>query len=929
MLTLGPLGFAQPAFLLLLILLPILWWMLRAVPPAPVVRKFPAVGLLLGLKDDENQTERTPWWLLLLRIFALAAVIIAFAEPLLNPQNDEVNEDGNILIIADSSWASAPNWSRRQEQLSGVLADAARNGTLAAYISLADLPNEVPVFEAAENIIDRLPSMSPKPWGPDDASAEQLLAEFADNGPMHVVWFSDGVAREGRADLYEVLTDLGSVRIIEPSATVYGLAGPIFEGGDIRVPVLRTFDGSDAEVQLSAIGSDPSGVERVLAQAAAEFVAGERETVATFTLPPELRNRVTQFRITGHNSAGATSLADDVLKRREVALFSSDSEDEALALLDPLHYLRQALVPSADLVDGAIADALLARPDVIILADVAQLADRDEVALEEWVNQGGLLVRFAGPRLAASDVSRAQEDPLMPVRLRIGGRSIGGAMSWGSPRQLRPFPAESPFFGLEIPSDVVVTSQVVAEPDPSLASRVLASLEDGTPLVTRKTLGQGQIVLFHVTASANWSTLPLSGLFVQMMERLAISTQSNQLDPEDLRGTVWTPLQVLDGYGQLAPPPSNLGGIQGETLADAVVSAQLPPGLYGNENRQIARNVLLPDQTLSPSVWPSDAVVDRGQGKVEQHLKGVLLGIALALLLLDGMASLWVSGRFRGARAARAMVVFGALALVGVDRAQAQEELPPLDDKAYAATSEVVMAYVLTGDAEVDEISRAGLWGLGKVLFQRTSIEPADPIAIDLETDELSFYPMIYWPVTENQAIPTPAAYARLNRYLHKGGLILFDTQDADEQQFTSVTANTKRLRMLARQLDVPPLEELPSDHVLNRSFYLLQDAPGRYVGPPVWVEAAPANAERAEGMPFRNLNDGVTPVVIGANDWAAAWAMAPNGNRMFTVGRGRAGDRQREIAFRFGVNLMMHVLTGNYKSDQVHVPDLLDRLGQ
>ena len=81
--------------------------------------------------------------------------------------------------------------------------------------------------------------------------------------------------------------------------------------------------------------------------------------------------------------------------------------------------------------------------------------------------------------------------------------------------------------------------------------------------------------------------------------------------------------------------------------------------------------------------------------------------------------------------------------------------------------------------------------------------------------------------------------------------------------------------------------------------------------------------------MPFRTLNDGVTPVVIGGNDWAAAWAMDDYGTYLFPVGRGMAGERQREMSMRFGVNLIMYVLTGNYKSDQVHVPALLDRLGQ
>ena len=158
--------------------------------------------------------------------------------------------------------------------------------------------------------------------------------------------------------------------------------------------------------------------------------------------------------------------------------------------------------------------------------------------------------------------------------------------------------------------------------------------------------------------------------------------------------------------------------------------------------------------------------------------------------------------------------------------------------------------------------------------------------------------------------------------------MILFDTRDADFAG-AGTTPEGRRLQTIARPLDIPPLEPVPADHVLTRTFYLLQDFPGRYAGRNVWVEAAPPDAERAEGMPFRNLNDGVTPVVIGGNDWAAAWAIDRSGLAMFPVGRGFSGERQREIAYRFGINVVMHVLTGNYKSDQVHVPALLDRLGQ
>ncbi|TNF57875.1 MAG: DUF4159 domain-containing protein, partial [Rhodobacteraceae bacterium] len=241
----------------------------------------------------------------------------------------------------------------------------------------------------------------------------------------------------------------------------------------------------------------------------------------------------------------------------------------------------------------------------------------------------------------------------------------------------------------------------------------------------------------------------------------------------------------------------------------------------------------------------------------------------------------------------------------------------------------VVLAYVLTGNSQVDGISDAGLRGLSDTLFFRTSIEPTNPIGVNLETDELAFFPILYWPITPDQPRPSDEAYARLNEYLRSGGMIVFDTRDADIAGFGAASPNGRKLQQLAAPLDIPPLEPMPADHVLTRTFYLLQDFPGRHVGRDIWVEAAPPDAEQIEGMPFRNLNDGVTPVVIGGNDWAAAWAVDEQGRTLLPVGRGFSGERQRELAYRFGINLVMHVLTGNYKSDQVHVPALLDRLGQ
>jgi hypothetical protein len=923
MMVLGGIGFTAPWLLFALLALPILWLILRAVPPAPIRRRFPGVALLLGLTDDDTVSDRTPWWLLLLRMALVAAIILGLAGPVLNPEVDRAEGDAPLLIVLDGTWAGATRWPAQEQAIDAQLTRAARASRPVAFLVLTR--PEVPIFQSANISRTRLSGLAPAPWQPskdDVANAIAIIDELSD---FDTLWFSDALEFDGRAAVLDRMQARGSVEVYQTAANVLAMAPATYADGVVNLSVHRAVADLGREVVLRAEGRDPAGNARILATANAVFGASDTTATAELSLPSELRARITGFVIDGQRSAGATTLVDDGLQRREVALISSENDQEGLQLLSPLHYIQQALEPTADLIDGSIVDVLPANPDVIVLADVATLSDAEAEPLIEWIDQGGMLVRFAGPRVAASDISRFDEDPLMPVRLRAGGRSVGGAMSWGEPKSLDRFKSTSPFFGLSVPDDVVVTAQVVAQPDPTLADRVIASLSDGTPLVTRKVLGQGQIVLFHVTATAEWSTLPLSGLFVQMLERLAVSSSSASPEAGDLEGTTWTPQRVMDGYGALSDA-GNLPGVDGPALVDAPAGPAMQPGIYSNGDRRLARNVFTVDSTLEPVSWPSDVPVRGLAIAPEQPIAGWLLSLAILLMLADIVLSLALSGRLLN-RSAAALVVLFALPFMGhPGPATAQQTA---DEFALAATVDVSLAHVITGDARIDEIAAAGLNGLSETLFFRTSVEPSPATAVDLETDELAFFPILYWPITPDQPRPSAEAYTKLNEYLRSGGLILFDTRDADIANFGNSSPNGRKLQDLAGPLDIPPLEPLPADHVLTRTFYLLQDFPGRHNSRDVWVEASPPNAEQIEGMPFRNLNDGVTPVVIGGNDWAAAWAVRPDGAPLVPIGRGYSGERQRELANRFGVNLIMHVLTGNYKSDQVHVPALLDRLGQ
>jgi hypothetical protein len=339
------------------------------------------------------------------------------------------------------------------------------------------------------------------------------------------------------------------------------------------------------------------------------------------------------------------------------------------------------------------------------------------------------------------------------------------------------------------------------------------------------------------------------------------------------------------------------------------VGPRHPPGFYGERGGVRALN--LADSVLLLKTFPRPANVERiayGAG-IETDLRPWLLGLAFLLLLADLAASLALRGLlFPLARATPAL----ALALMLAQPAWAQERRPGAaagdpEAVALAASAEPTLAYVLTGNRETDETSRAGLEGLGIILRRRTAAEVGPPVGVDPERDELSFFPLIYWPLGAAQRPLSAAAAARLNVFMRQGGTILFDSRAGEGESLAS-------LRVLARQLDLPALEPVGPDHVLTRTFYLLQEFPGRFPGGRLWVERA---GER--------VNDGVSSVIIGANDWAAAWAVDGQNKPMLAVVPG--GEEQREFAIRFGVNLVMYALTGNYKADQVHVESILERL--
>jgi hypothetical protein len=932
MLQLGPLAFAQPFLLLALVVLPVLWWLLRVTPPAPRRLSFPAIRLLLGLIPPEETPARTPWWLLALRLAAAACVILGLAQPLLNP-SASLTGSGPLLLVVDDGWAAARNWASRQALLGSLLSQAERQKRSVMLLSSAAKPLDQ--GEASEGLLTpqdarrQAQGLTPKPWPVDRQAVIERIAGLDLEGSAHVVWLSDGLDGGHARDLAERLQVRGRLDVVRDADSDLPrlLLPPEHETASLAVRVRRATDGAQEQATVIASGDDG----RLIARVPVTFAKGETEAAAVIDVPVELRNRIARLHIEGETQAGAVILLDERWRRRPVGLIDTTAADQAQPLLSQLYYLKRALTPYTELREGSVEDLLQRKLAVIVQVDSGPVSVFRAKKLASWVENGGLLLRFAGPLLA-----EAGGDPLLPIALRGGGRIMGGVMTWDRPARLAPFPAHSPFAGLAVNQDVVIARQVLAEPTLELPEKTWAQLADGTPLVTAERRGKGWTVLVHTTANNDWSNLPLSGLYVDMLRRLVALSQGVAVEGEGEEPLA--PLATLDGFGQLRAPPATVLALDRETLQDGRIGPSHPPGYYGRDSDRRALNLVASRPSLKPiGDLPSGVELSVYSRSGETELMPWLLTAALILLLADFVVSLWLRGLLHGAvpgerlhlgagQTLSSLVLLAGLSvtlMAGAPAALAQqvvggEAVSGDDDFALQATLETRFAYVETGIASVDAVSRAGLIGLTRVLSRRTSVEPGAPLGVDPSRDELSFFPLIYWPVVPEAAELSDAAKKRVNDFLAHGGTILFDLREAAAGTMILGRASrgSEALMRLSDGLDIPPLAPVPPDHVLTKSFYLMQDFPGRYAGGTLWVGAT-------EGR----VNDGVASVLVGSNDWASAWAVDTNGRPHYAVVPG--GERQRELAYRAGVNLVMYALTGNYKADQVHVPFILERLGQ
>ncbi|QQR68514.1 MAG: DUF4159 domain-containing protein [Alphaproteobacteria bacterium] len=862
-----------------LALLPGLIWWLRRHPPAPRPCDFPAMRLLLGLAVPITPRRRTPWWLLVLRGGLIGMLILGLAGPV---RQSFAPVRTPLLLLIDNGWAVASSWNELRDR--AVQAASRAQYSKADVYVLATAPDAsgqsvrlmgpMPAAQAQRQI----EALTPQPWPTSRTQAAQAMAAVP--SAARAIWFSDGLASSGDPALRQALDALAGWEVTAPARRALLLRPVQTTERGLQWKITRAGpEATERAVTIRAIGVDETEIGRqTIILASGDNAGGD-----VMPLDPMALRQVARLELAQDIGAGGVSLMDTQARRGPITLRAAAGQEQPL--LRGATYIRRALAPDYAVQEQAqIVDMQDSPPSLLILPEGGTPSADELRQLRGYVEKGGVLVRFAGGQ--AFDPL----DPLLPAVLSRTPYQAQGALDWQGALTVKTPDADSPLAGLPVSSADKIAW--VLRPEPSLppSTQVWARLSDETPLVLAQPIGQGWLILVTARIDSLGGPFVLSESFVFLVRHMARLAHAPRLDLATPRKSFeegsLPAHEVLNGLGRLAPPGEAVLALPAGEIWSP--SPQHPPGFYGRPGDMQARNLgaVLPD--LTPL---SNARTWQRQEDGPQPLGGFLLALAGLMLVID----LALLARPRGKNRAGAwlalilMVAPGAAGATSVDLTRA----------------DLVLAYVMTGDSSTDRLSAQGLRGLARVLEQRTSLVHVAVTPVALDRDDLALYPLLYWPLSDAQAPLETDQARRLDAYWQQGGMTLFDLRGQDGAQLNRVLS----------ALTLPALEPLPSDHVLTRSFYLMKEFPGRRPSTALWVSLG---TER---------QDGIGALVVGDQDWASAWAVDSSGRPMVDLSPG--GEAQREMAYRFGVNLVMMALTGRYKTDQVHLPYILRRLNR
>ncbi len=896
---LNNISFANPLALWAIGSLPLIYLVVKTFPPAPKSFNFSSLYLLKSISSDTITRSKCPIWLLIFRILLILVIIIYFSKPFINSSKLD-NKIENYFVFLDAGWSTASEWENYKDTLLEIMLEAKKlNKKFYLLRSNPDKERDSTImFQSTNQLSDYLNEQPPSPWQFNlDKTINKLDKTKFKKNTRYFYILSDFDYYPNEKRISSIIKEkYPNIEIINLVSRIKVLDKPsiIADNIEIKVKRLGNFFSED-QFYLKMVSKDG----QVIYYKNYNFKKNDHTVIIREKFPLSLINRLEKIEIVDQNHAAGKFYFDDLNKKKIIGIVSEIIDYKENPLLSSVYYIKKALGNENKIIINNLENLISANIDILILPDVGLIEEKLSIILKKWISNGGLLIRFSGPKLAKEYTNFiTTEKTYKKIRF------LGGQLSWEDEPIIESFPDNSIFRGLEIPDDIVIRKQLMLDFKGNQKYTVLGSLKDGTPLITSKEYDKGKIILFHFTANNDWSNIPITNLFVEMLYRTTLFNSIRKNDSlEEVKMKYF-----IDGFGKIQKPDKIIKIKDGIKLQKSHPSPKNIPGIYENDELSIALNLsgnLKYDQFVKESY--KNTTEEVFFKKSISDLSKIFLYLIIIFSIVDIIATLMIKINSNILKTFKKKIgylsmFFLLFCFIKNDNLKANDYF-----------NETYLAYVKSANENKNKITKRGLNTLSEVLDRRTSISPRGVIEVDIEKDEIFYFPFLYWPIGKTLPDLSARTITKVKDYLFKGGIIFFDAYEIKINN-SSDSKNLKKMVSFLRKINSNELINIDKKHTLSKSFYLLNSFPGRWNKNLILTDK---NDKR--------INDGVSSIVLGFNDWASAWALDENNYPIYPVVPG--GEKQREFAYRVGVNITMYSLTGTYKNDQIHSKSILERL--
>ena len=891
-------GFSNIYALFGLLLTPIIWVIVKSFPPIPKSYNFSSFFLLEKIDYDAPKNEKTPLWLVIFRIFFFILIVLFFSKPFLKNNNSIADEKvEKYLIVADIGWSMAKDWNKFKELVQEISQEAEKNKKeILFFHSNLNTYEDLKIFKTSNSLSNYLEGLYPLPIQFKQGSLDKLIQDESIFKKSKIFILSSKFDFHNFNDYYKkfslIKNNLNNYYFINPLDTILIINSLKVTQDKIICEILRLGKNSSKKEFLLSIETINN---EIVYRDQHSIKENENNKMINLSFPTEIFNQINSIEIIGQNHAGAKYYFDDFSKKKTIAILSDNEFYKESPLLSPVYYLKKSLDSKHNIKVGKIDNIIKQNFSTIIIPETAKIPNEYYEKLNDWLLQGGTLIRFSGKSLVQE---KSKFLPSQDTYSRI--RNIEGQLTINNKLFISEFEKDSIFSGLQIPQDIIIKKQLIFDTY-SKQVTLLAKFNDNTPFVSMKKFGEGKIILFHIGANNDWSNLPISSLFPDMINRvLLFSKNYNSSNLKNLNLN-----KEIDGFGRLVSPKKIVTLDSFDKLKTIKPSFNIPPGQYENNQISVALNLSTNiSQYESEKIYSS--MLSNYSFKSTKDLSSTILKIILTMFILDILLTIMIKNNYNFfkifARKHNLLVfILFFLTLIKTDNVTANE---------------TYLAYIKIKNSQINNISENGLETIRNLLITRTSINPKGVIGLDIKNDNIYSYPFIYWPLTKNLLSIEKPEITKIKNYLNNGGIFFFDIIGFSRKNLNLKEKKFKEIRTFLNEIGANELSIIPKGHTLTKSFYLLNKFPGKWDNRILFIENN--NLE---------YKDGVSSIILGFNDWAKAWAVDNNNLPLFPVVPG--GERQRELSYRFGINIAMYALTGNYKSDQIHSKSILKRLSK